>query len=65
MEEQKIEEEKVTQQDAEDKLEDQMLKNTNNILENSKEFQFNVINPKLSGNHIVYQCMGVDSQGAW
>ena len=54
MEEQKIEEEKVTQQDAEDKLEDQMLKNTNNILENSKEFQFNVINPKLSGNHIVY-----------
>ena len=38
-----------------------MMQNTNNILENSKESLFSVINPKLSGNHIVYVCNGVDS----
>ena len=39
MEEQNLEEEKVgKQEEAEDKLEDQMLQNTNDILVNSKEF---------------------------
>ena len=66
MEEVKIEEDKAgAAEAAEDKLDDQMLQNTNNILENTKENQFSVINPKLSGNHIVYQCGGVDSEGTW
>ena len=70
-EETKTQQPEDTKKDKEVDLEDpnnmdeQVYSQSNDIMDDSVEQEFQCINPQMKSGHIVYTCKGVDCQGAW